>query len=264
LSAIEEAQLSWLALAGLLQLVAALAPVALWHAGFDGICLRRAFAFYGTGSLANSFLPGRAGGALRLTLFAGALPAGGRVRSCARSLASIAVARQIVLLVLVGSGLATSRGAPWLVAVPVVWLGGAALVCRRLGGRVDLRLVAWAGIAALARAGALVAVLAALGVANPLLLAAEAVLALELAAIFPLLPGNLGASVALAWALGAQGVPPQTAVAAGILVHSLETLVGLAFGGAACAALVRLGGERVPVLSWPLRGEVRTVKLEAC
>jgi hypothetical protein len=48
------------------------------------------------------------------------------------------------------------------------------------------------------------------------------------------------ASVAL-WHAGfaEKGVSAPTAVAGGILLHALETAVGVAFGGAACALLVR-------------------------
>jgi hypothetical protein len=231
----------WVAAAGALQLMAAAAPAMLWRAGFGrsgaAIGRLRALALYASGSFLNSFLPGRVGGALRLGLFAAALPAEGRLRGCARSLASIAVARQLVLLVVVGTGVLAGGVALWLVAVPVVWLAAAAFACRRLGGSVDARLAAWAGVTALARAGAVAGSLLALGVPRPLELAAAVVLALEVAAIFPLLPGNLGASAAIATALGSQGVPGDTALAAGLLLHAIETAVGLGLGGLAVAAL---------------------------
>jgi hypothetical protein len=253
--AIGSADLRWVAAAGALQLVAAAAPAMLWRAGFglSGAALGRvrALALYASGSFLNSFLPGRVGGALRLGLFAAALPHEGRLRGCARSMASIAVARQVVLLVVVGTGVAVGGVATWLVAVPAVWLAGAAFACRRLGGSVDARLAGWAGTTALARAAAVAASLLALGVPRPLQLAAGIVLALELAAIFPLLPGNLGASAAVATALSAQGVPGDTAIAAGLLLHGLETAVGLGLGGLAAAALAVPRGIGIPPVPAP-------------
>lgn len=252
----------WVAAAGTLQLAAAVAPAMLWRTGFGrsgaSIGAVRALALYASGSFLNSFLPGRVGGALRLGLFGAALPPAGRLRGCARSLASIAVARQLVLLVVVGTGVVAGGVAPWLVAIPAVWLAGAAFACRRLGGAVDARLAGWAGATALARAGVVAGSLLALGVERPVELAAGVVLALELAAIFPLLPGNLGASAAVATALGAQGVAGDTAIAAGFLLHGIETLVGLGLGGPAVLALAL---SRSPL---SLRAEAWRVRLGAC
>ncbi len=59
-----------------------------------------------------------------------------------------------------------------------------------------------------------------------------------LARLLPITPGNVGlTSAAVALALHGRGVPMESAVAAGIALHAVETVVGLAFGAAGALSL---------------------------
>jgi uncharacterized membrane protein YbhN (UPF0104 family) len=103
----------------------------------------------------------------------------------------------------------------------------------------DLAIVAgWALAGAAAKVAATTAVVAALGIDNPLRAALVIVPAVELAAILPLTPGNVGiASAAVALALGSQGVESKTALSAGIAFGAVELLTGLVVGAAGALAL---------------------------
>ena len=105
--------------------------------------------------------------------------------------------------------------------------------------RRDLAIVAgWALAGALAKVAAAAAVGLAFGIDNPVKAALIIVPAVELAAILPLTPGNVGlASAAVALALGAQGVDSQTALSAGIAFGGVELLTGMAIGAAGALAL---------------------------
>ena len=103
----------------------------------------------------------------------------------------------------------------------------------------DLAIVAgWALAGAVAKIAAAAAVGASFGIDNPLKAALVIVPAVELAAILPLTPGNVGlASAAVALALGSQGVDSQTALSAGIAFGGVELLTGMAVGAAGALAL---------------------------
>jgi uncharacterized membrane protein YbhN (UPF0104 family) len=97
---------------------------------------------------------------------------------------------------------------------------------------------AWALAGAAAKVVAATAVVAALGIDNPLRAALVLVPAVELAAIMPLTPGNVGmASAAVALALGSQGVESKTALSAGIAFGAVELLTGMIVGAAGALAL---------------------------
>ena len=75
--------------------------------------------------------------------------------------------------------------------------------------------------------------------------------AVELAAILPLTPGNIGvAGAAVAFALRAQGVEGDLALASGIAFNAVETLASMAFGSVGALYLAaprrRRGGGRRP------------------
>ncbi len=103
----------------------------------------------------------------------------------------------------------------------------------------DLAIVAgWALAGAAAKIAATTAVVAALGIDNPLRAALVIVPAVELAAILPLTPGNVGiASAAVAFALGSQGVESKSALSAGIAFGAVELLTGMVIGAAGALAL---------------------------
>ena len=80
--------------------------------------------------------------------------------------------------------------------------------------------------------------MAALGIDNPLRAALVIVPAVELAAILPVTPGNVGiASAAVALALGSQGVESKVALSAGIAFGAVELLTGMVIGAAGALAL---------------------------
>ncbi len=115
--------------------------------------------------------------------------------------------------------------------------------------RGTAQLVCLAFLSPMAKAAAIAVVLAGLDVGSPLD-ALAVVPALELAALIPLTPGNVGvAGAAASGALYAQGLPMSTAVQAGLVLHAVETAAGLTYGTA--SALAWLAGLR------PVRGLAR-------
>ena len=90
----------------------------------------------------------------------------------------------------------------------------------------------------MAKVAAATAVVAAMGIDNPLRAALVLVPAVELAAILPITPGNVGlASAAVALALGSQGVESGTALSTGIAFGAVELLTGMAIGAAGALSL---------------------------
>jgi uncharacterized membrane protein YbhN (UPF0104 family) len=82
------------------------------------------------------------------------------------------------------------------------------------------------------------AVATSLGLDRPWLAAIVLVPAVELAAVLPLTPGNIGvSSAAVAVAVGATGVDSRTALAAGIAFGAVETLASIAVGAAGALSL---------------------------
>jgi hypothetical protein len=113
-------------------------------------------------------------------------------------------------------------------------------VVRGLAARpaAAIELIAWVGACTAATILASACVGAALGVPHPVAAALVIVPAMELAKMLPITPGNVGlTSAAVAVALHAHGVPGEAAVAAGITLHAVETVVGLGFGAAGALSL---------------------------
>jgi hypothetical protein len=78
--------------------------------------------------------------------------------------------------------------------------------------------------------------------------------ALELAGIVPLTPANAGvAGGAAAVAFHAGGAPMHAALAAGFVVHAVETGTSLAIGSASAVALLRSGVRIRPRRTSPVR-----------
>ncbi len=96
----------------------------------------------------------------------------------------------------------------------------------------------WALLGAAAKVGAAAAVVSAFGVEHPLGAALVLVPAVEISAVLPITPGNVGvSSAAVALALDAQGVDPKLALAIGIAFGAVEWLAGLALGVAGALSL---------------------------
>jgi hypothetical protein len=214
-----------LVLAGLLFAAAPAGCGLVWqHAtGRAGARLGRvdACARYGVGSLINSFAPAHLGDVARTALLLEALPSGGRRRiiSCFGAIQAARIA------ILVGLALAAMLPAELavLAVLPIAIVLG---TCRGAPRLVMLTLAS-----CLAKVAAVASLLVALNLPSPIWAALAVVPALELAALLPLTPANIGlASAAVAVALHARGVATSEAVQAGIVLHVVETAAGIAYG----------------------------------
>lgn len=215
-----------------------------------------AAARYAVGCGVNAVAPAHVGSALRVALF-GRVTNGG-CWTVSGAAAAVGVTRVVWLGVLIGIGSAGGVLPRWplLVVGGIVAAATAAGVCSRrvsLPSRIDQLLVAfrslaasprdlaivagWALAGAAAKVAAATAVVAALGIDHPLRAALVLVPAVELAAILPLTPGNVGfASAAVALALGSQGVDSKPALSAGIAFGAVELLTGIVVGAAGALA----------------------------
>lgn len=218
-----------------------------------------AAARYCVGSGVNALVPLHAGSAVRMALF------GTRVEGGAWTVGGVAAAvgaiRSVWLAVLVAIG--CSAGVlPWW---PLLALGGligasavAGVVARRFrrstrighvlaafrelsrSPRELAQVAAWSLGGAMAKVGAAAAVASALGVGHPLRAGLVIIPAVELAAVLPLTPANVGvASAAVALALSAQGVGAQLGMTAGIAFGAVEWLAGAGVGAAGAVVLCR-------------------------
>src|SRR5581483_6515686 len=119
--AIEGADANWLFLAGLAFFAATVAAAGSWccAVGLAGgeTTLPDSCARYGCGSLLNTFVPARAGDAVRVALFSKLVRHDKRVRSTIGSFAAIGAARAIVLIALVVAGAMAGAMPLWPLAV---------------------------------------------------------------------------------------------------------------------------------------------------
>jgi uncharacterized membrane protein YbhN (UPF0104 family) len=244
-----DAKLLWLA--GLGFAVSLLAAAGSWRSVI-GLCGGRlavtdACARYGAGSLVNTLVPARAGDAVRIALFSRALPSAKRVWTTGGAFALLGAARAVVLAMLVVGGAAAGVIPLWplLVACGLVAVGfGAAVAARHTHAHLldafrelgrdrtaAARIVAWIAVSTAGRLVAASSVAAALGIRSPVAAAVVVLLALDVSALVPLGPMNVGVtSTAIATALHAQGASFTHGLAAGIAFHAIETAVGVMFG----------------------------------
>jgi len=216
-----------------------------------------ASARYAVGCGVNAIAPAHIGSALRVALF-GRVTKGG-CWTVSGAAAAVGVTRVVWLGALIAIGSAGGVLPRWPLLVIGLIVGAAgvvAVVSRRLSLPVrieqllaafrsraasprDLAIVSgWALAGAATKVAAATAVVGALGIDNPLRAALILVPAVELAAILPITPGNVGlASAAVALALGSQGVDSKTALSAGIAFGAVELLTGMAVGAAGALAL---------------------------
>jgi uncharacterized membrane protein YbhN (UPF0104 family) len=252
-SRLEEQRPAPLLLAAVCALAVPLATTAAWRSvlasrgerlGFGGSC-----GCYGMGSLANAVLPAKLGEAARIEAFARRLadPRRRLVACCASAL--VGLTQSAVLALVLAAG-AIAGALPLWAAAPSCALVPAAVCARALAtrGRCDgrfaraaaavalspaawARVAGWIAVAALARLAAIAAVLASLQVHHPLDAAVVAVGAQALGNIVPLAPGGLGVpAAAMALGLSRFGLGGETATAAALSFHALETCVGVGFG----------------------------------
>ena len=246
----------WLWVAGLGFLLAVFSAAGSWRCAI-GLCGGKlgaadAVARYGAGSLVNTFVPARAGDAVRIGLFARALPNRERLWTTGGAFGVVSAAKAVVLGCLVVAGAATGAVPLWPLLITAALVGGAiaaAVASRRreAGSKAAhlldafravglhpsgaIRLTAWTFAAALARLAAVMAILASLGIGHPLVSAIVIVAALDVSSALPLTPGNIGiTSGAVAVALQAHGLSFTQGLAAGIALHAVETGIGLMVG----------------------------------
>jgi uncharacterized membrane protein YbhN (UPF0104 family) len=203
-----------------------------------------ACARYGVGSFVNSVAPAHLGDVVRAVLLLEKLPAGGR----RRILPWFGVIQGARLAAL--AALALAAVLPWFLLPLTAAIPGALVLLTLRRGTT--RLVCLAFLSPLAKAAAIAVVLVGLDVGSPLH-ALAVVPALELAALVPLTPGNVGvAGAAASGALFAQGLPMDAAIQAGLVLHAVETAAGLTYGSASAVAWLT-GLEPVRGLSKGLR-----------
>ena len=257
IDAVGAANPNWLYLAALAFFGATVAAAGSWCeavglAGGD-TTLIDSCARYGAGSLVNTFVPFRAGDAVRIALFSRRIPHEHRVRATAGSFAALGAARAVVLTALVTAGTLAGAIPLWPLAV-LAGLIAAAIAAsyvardhdaghfldafKSLDRRSAPRLSAWMVASTVCRYLAAAAVCASLGIHAAFAGAIIILPALDLAGIFPVTPGNVGlTSGAIAVALKAHGVAFHDGLAAGLAFHAVETCVGLLFGVAAAVWL---------------------------
>jgi hypothetical protein len=212
------------------------------------------------GSLVNTFVPARAGDAVRLGLFSRLVPSEHPMWTAGGAFAALGVIRAPVLglLVLIGAVLGAVPLWPLCVAGGLAALGVVLAVrawkshahlldaFRTLGPAAGLRIAAWIALSIVGRLLAATAVGAALGIPRPYVAALIIVPALDVSGIVPLTPGNLGiASAAIAFAFRAHGVPFSEGLAAGISFQAIETAVGVSIGTASLLWLTPFSSPRV-------------------
>ena len=123
--------------------------------------------------------------------------------------------------------------------------------------RKEAVLIALAILGPATKAAAVAVGLLALGLPEPLAAALAIVPALELAALLPLTPANVGAaSAAISVVLHARGVPLADAVPASIVLHGVETAAGVLFGAGSAVFLLMSRHPEVPTYgprrrAWP-------------
>jgi uncharacterized membrane protein YbhN (UPF0104 family) len=242
LETVRAADPKWLWLAGVGVATSVLAAAASWRSVIEScggrVGIADACARYGAGSLVNTFVPARAGDAVRIALFSRAFPRQGRIWTTSGACAALGAARALVLGLLVAGGAIAGLIPAWpllvvggVVAVAVV----AAVLARK--SRVHLldafraRLIGWVMLSTTGRLIAATSVAAAMGIKEPIGAAVIVLLALDVASIVPITPGNLGVtSAAIAAGLQAHGTSFNSGLAAGIAFHAVELAVGLMYG----------------------------------
>lgn len=255
--ALDEGDPIWLWVAGTGFLLAVLGAAGSWLSAIrlcnGKLSIGDACARYGAGSLVNTFVPFRAGDAVRIGLFSRALPKSKeRIWTTGGAFAALGLARLVVLAGFVVAGTAAGALPVWspLAALALV-AGGVALTLRAKNGggagRVShlldafralrreplaaLRLVGWIALSTAGRLTAATAVGAAMEIHRPFVAALVIVPALDVAGTLPILPANIGVtSGAVAVAFQAHGISFAHGLAAGIAFHAVETAVGILFG----------------------------------
>jgi uncharacterized membrane protein YbhN (UPF0104 family) len=268
--ALADASRPWLLCSFLAFLGAFVCTVGAWRSALSAagarLCPKQAAARLGIGSMVNAFTPAKIGDAVKITLCARAIDAPDRMWTATGTYTALAAARSLTLAGLVVAASATHALPIWPVFVLVGCAGLVALVAAASTRfRSHHRIASFlAGVAALAKdrralrgvalwtigmqlfrlAGTL-AVVYAFGLPHPLLAALVILPALDLAGTIPLTPGSFGiGGGAVAVALASRGIGMTDALATGLAIQGVETLVSLTCGSLGLAYLMQ-PSERV-------------------
>jgi len=275
-AALADGNRGWLAIALAAFATCFVCTVGAWRAAFAAagarICPREAAARLGIGCAVNSFAPAKLGDAVKVALCARALDGPSRLWTGGGVYAALAAARSLALASIVLVASLTGAIPLW----PAFALCGltagvavAAVLSRRLRShpritsllegagalarspRAAATVIAWSLAVQLARFLGAVAVARALGLPSPLLAALVIAPALDLAGAFPITPGSFGiGSGAVAVALAGRGIGVDQALAVGIAMQALETVVSLTAGATGGLYLARLNPA---VRRWTVR-----------
>jgi uncharacterized membrane protein YbhN (UPF0104 family) len=268
LAAVRGADRNWLVLATLGFVAGFLACVCAWRAALAAtgarVSLVRGTAALGIGALVNTFVPARIGDVVKIALFSRSIDGPDRLWTAGGVYAAVSAGRCLSIAALVVAAYLTGALPVWPVLVlcaAVAACGALALSSTRwrrhhriahlLEGfaalerspRFAARVLGWSLGIALTRLGAVAALAAALGLPHPLLAALVICPALDLAAVIPLTPGNLGvASGAVTVALQSRGIGVTQALGVGIAIQALETLVSVSAGAFGLLSFARPAG----------------------
>ena len=269
---LEDARPIWLWIAAAAFLSSLLASASAWRGAF-GLCGARltrfdAAARYALASLVNGISPVRVGSALRLALFAQALPGEDRAWRTGGAFGVIGAARSLVFALVIVVAAALGAVPLWpvmLLAAFVVVTGVVAFAARDRTPRTHVahlidafreigrspvggaRIVGWVALSTMARFGGAAAIAASLGVHSPVSAALIILPALDVAGLIPL-SGNVGVtSGAVAVALEAHGIDVTQALTTGLAFHAVETAAGIAGGLGGLLFLVRFDARRLVV-----------------
>ncbi len=244
----------WLAGAGLvaMQCAGGLAWNAALGAGRSAPGRGQAVARYSVGSALNALTPAHLGSGVRIVLFARVTPGDAACWRVTGAATAVGAVRSVwfAAIVVVGAALGAVPFWPLLVIAAAGIAGvGVVTTSRRVRRRSRLahlldafyglaaspsalvRVALLTGVGIVTKVAAAGCVAASLDIDKPLVAALVIVPAVELSAVLPVTPGNLGvSSAAVALALASIGAGADTALAAGIAFGALETLTALAAG----------------------------------
>jgi uncharacterized membrane protein YbhN (UPF0104 family) len=279
LSSLSDADPNWLFVAALAFLAGFACTVLSWRAALAAaggrIDARRAGAGLAVGSLVNAFAPAKLGDAVKVGLCSRAIDGPGRLWTTGGVYAALAAARSLVLAALLVAASATGALPLWPVFALVGMVGVLTVAARCTSGwrshpriarlaegfaslerspRAIVTVVGWTAGMVVTRLAATVAIAVALGLPHPVVAALVIMPALDVAAIFPLTPGNIGVgSGAVAMVLASRGIGTGQALGAGFAIQAVETLVSIGLG---LAGLLYLAQPNAAVRRWASRAAV--------
>jgi uncharacterized membrane protein YbhN (UPF0104 family) len=265
LDALQDASRPWLAMSFLGFLCAFACTVCAWRAALESAGGRLGYgqtaARLGVGAMVNSFAPAKLGDAVKITLCSRALDGPGRLWTTGGAYAALTAARSLTLAALVIVASATGAMPFW---PALVLAGGATIVVAAATASRKLRnhhriaqllegaaalardrhalagVALWTTGMQISRVAGTAGVALALGLPHPFLAALVILTALDLVGTIPLTPGSIGiGSGAVAVALASRGIGMVDALATGLAIQGVETLVSVTCGSLGLVHLVQ-------------------------